>query len=111
MAQRLDDPLGLIHAEALSFALAPTLGRAEAQAEVKTLAAQARETGTPPARPRGTRASGHQSARPLGPGNAGHGTARGARLRRSRADPGGGDRARPVAKEVTTGIVNLIVSI
>ena len=47
MAQRLDDPLGLIHAEALSFALAPTLGRAEAQAEVKTLAAQARETGTP----------------------------------------------------------------
>jgi len=47
MARRLDDPLGLIHAEALSFALAPTLGRAEAEAEVKTLAAQARETRTP----------------------------------------------------------------
>ncbi|KPQ13210.1 MAG: Adenylosuccinate lyase C-terminus [Rhodobacteraceae bacterium HLUCCO18] len=47
MAQLLDDRLGLIHAEALSFALAPTLGRAEAQAQVKTLAAQARETGAP----------------------------------------------------------------
>jgi hypothetical protein len=32
MARHLDDPLGLIHAEALSFALAPALGRAEAQA-------------------------------------------------------------------------------
>ncbi len=47
MARHLDDPLGLIHAEALSFALAAALGRAEAQAEIKALAAKARETGTP----------------------------------------------------------------
>jgi 3-carboxy-cis,cis-muconate cycloisomerase len=47
MARHLDDPLGLIHAEALSFALAPALGRAEAQASVKTLAAEARGTGIP----------------------------------------------------------------
>jgi 3-carboxy-cis,cis-muconate cycloisomerase len=47
MARHLDDPLGLIHAEALSFALAPTLGRAEAQAVVKTLASEARGTGIP----------------------------------------------------------------
>jgi 3-carboxy-cis,cis-muconate cycloisomerase len=47
MARHLDDPLGLIHAEALSFALAPALGRAEAQAAVKALASKARETGIP----------------------------------------------------------------
>jgi 3-carboxy-cis,cis-muconate cycloisomerase len=47
MARHLEDPLGLIHAEALSFALAATMGRAEGQAQVKTLAATARETGTP----------------------------------------------------------------
>jgi 3-carboxy-cis,cis-muconate cycloisomerase len=47
MPRHLDDPLGLIHAEALSFALAPALGRAEAQAVVKTLAAEARGTGIP----------------------------------------------------------------
>jgi 3-carboxy-cis,cis-muconate cycloisomerase len=47
MAARAADPLGLIHAEALSFALAARLGRAEAQAQVKSLAASARETGEP----------------------------------------------------------------
>jgi 3-carboxy-cis,cis-muconate cycloisomerase len=47
MVHHLDDPLGLIHAEAISFALAPSLGRAEAQAQVKALAKQARLTGTP----------------------------------------------------------------
>jgi 3-carboxy-cis,cis-muconate cycloisomerase len=47
MAGHLGDPLGLIHAEALSFALAPTLGRAQAQDEVKALAGDARETATP----------------------------------------------------------------
>ncbi|MBF9060956.1 hypothetical protein HKCCSP123_17370 [Rhodobacterales bacterium HKCCSP123] len=47
MADRLADPLGLIHAETLSFALARAMPRPEAQAEVKRLAAQARETGTP----------------------------------------------------------------
>jgi 3-carboxy-cis,cis-muconate cycloisomerase len=46
MVHHLDDPLGLIHAEAISFALAPSLGRAEAQAQVKALAKQARLTGT-----------------------------------------------------------------
>ena len=47
MAARLSDPLGLIHAEALSFALARKLPRPEAQAEVKRLAAEARATATP----------------------------------------------------------------
>jgi 3-carboxy-cis,cis-muconate cycloisomerase len=47
MADRLDDPLGLIHAEALGFALARVLPRPEAQAEVKRLAARARAEGTP----------------------------------------------------------------
>ncbi len=47
MAARLDDALGLIHAEALSFALTATLPRAEAQAEVKRLAQEAQVTGTP----------------------------------------------------------------
>lgn len=47
MARHMGDPLGLIHAEALSFALAPALGRGEAQAVVKTLAEEARNSGTP----------------------------------------------------------------
>jgi 3-carboxy-cis,cis-muconate cycloisomerase len=47
MAARLDDPPGLIHAEALSFALARAMPRPEAQAEVKRLSAEARATGTP----------------------------------------------------------------
>lgn len=47
MAARLADPLGLIHAETLSFALARAMPRPEAQAEVKRLALAARETGTP----------------------------------------------------------------
>jgi 3-carboxy-cis,cis-muconate cycloisomerase len=47
MADRLADPLGLIHAETLSFALARAMPRPEAQAEVKRLALAARETGTP----------------------------------------------------------------
>ncbi len=46
MATRLNDPLGLIHAEALSFALTATLPRDDAQAEVKRLATQAQATGT-----------------------------------------------------------------
>lgn len=41
------DGLGLIHAEALTFLLAETLPRPEAQAAVKALAARARATGTP----------------------------------------------------------------
>jgi 3-carboxy-cis,cis-muconate cycloisomerase len=47
MAAHAADPLGLIHAEALSFALAAEMPRAEAQALVKSLAAEARETGIP----------------------------------------------------------------
>jgi 3-carboxy-cis,cis-muconate cycloisomerase len=47
MQARLADPLGLIHAETLSFALARAMPRPEAQAEVKRLTAEARETGTP----------------------------------------------------------------
>lgn len=47
MRATLDGGLGLIHAEALSFALAETLPRPEAQAAVKALAAEARATGTP----------------------------------------------------------------
>ena len=46
MAVNLSDPLGLIHAEALTFALTKTLPRPEAAAEVKRLATDARETGT-----------------------------------------------------------------
>jgi len=38
---------GLIHAEALTFALAGTLTRPEAQARVKALCREAQETGTP----------------------------------------------------------------
>ncbi|QXT38867.1 lyase family protein [Gymnodinialimonas ceratoperidinii] len=41
MAARLNDPLGLIHAEALSFALTATLRRPDAQAEVKRLTKEA----------------------------------------------------------------------
>ncbi|MGP1355237.1 lyase family protein [Roseicyclus sp.] len=47
MAARAEDPLGLIHAEALSFALAAVMPRAEAQALVKTLAEEARATRRP----------------------------------------------------------------
>jgi 3-carboxy-cis,cis-muconate cycloisomerase len=45
MAAHLNDPLGLIHAEALSFALARAMPRPEAQGEVKRLAAEAQATG------------------------------------------------------------------
>jgi 3-carboxy-cis,cis-muconate cycloisomerase len=45
MAARLEAPPGLIHAEALSFALARQMPRPEAQAEIKRLAAEARATG------------------------------------------------------------------
>lgn len=45
MAARITDPLGLIHAEALSFALTAILRRPEAQAEVKRLAKEALATG------------------------------------------------------------------
>ncbi|MBC7158329.1 MAG: adenylosuccinate lyase family protein, partial [Rhodobacteraceae bacterium] len=48
MAAGLDpDGLGLVHAEALGFALSATLPRAEAQARVRALCAEARATGTP----------------------------------------------------------------
>lgn len=47
MAARLADPLGLIRAEALSFALTATLRRPDAQAEVKRLTKEAIETGRP----------------------------------------------------------------
>ena len=47
MAARLADPLGLIHAEALSFALARQMPRPDAQAEIKRLALAARASGTP----------------------------------------------------------------
>ncbi|WP_224814381.1 lyase family protein [Hasllibacter sp. MH4015] len=47
MARHLDDPLGLIHAEALSFALAAAMPRPEAQDAIKRLAIAARETGRP----------------------------------------------------------------
>lgn len=46
MAENLSDPLGLIHAEALSFALAAHIPRPEAQAEVKALCKQALASGT-----------------------------------------------------------------
>jgi len=45
MAARLDAPPGLIHAEALSFALARAMPRPEAQAEVKRLAGVAEASG------------------------------------------------------------------
>jgi len=47
MAAGLDDGLGLIHAEALSFALAERMPRPAAQAAVKTLCQEASATGTP----------------------------------------------------------------
>ena len=47
MADNLDDPLGLIHAEALSFALAAHMTRPEAQAAVKAACKEALATGTP----------------------------------------------------------------
>ncbi len=47
MRTNIDDGRGLIYAEALSFTLARTLPRPEAQEAVKTLCAQVLETGTP----------------------------------------------------------------
>ncbi|GAB5446689.1 lyase family protein [Gymnodinialimonas sp.] len=47
MADRLNDPLGLIHAEALSFALTATLRRPDAAAEVKRLTKEALAKGRP----------------------------------------------------------------
>lgn len=47
MAANLNDPLGLIHAEALSFALAGHMPRPEAQAAVKAACKQALVSGTP----------------------------------------------------------------
>jgi len=47
MAGRLNAPLGLIHAEALSFALATHLPRPEAQARVKAACKEAVATGMP----------------------------------------------------------------
>jgi len=45
MAARLQDPLGLIRAEELSFALAAHMPRPQAQAAIKALCALAQETG------------------------------------------------------------------
>ena len=50
MAGGLDDGLGLIHAEALTFVLAHDMPRPEAQSAVTALCREARETGTPLAR-------------------------------------------------------------
>lgn len=47
MLAGLDDGLGLIHAEALTFALARQMPRPDAAAAVKALCARARDTGTP----------------------------------------------------------------
>jgi 3-carboxy-cis,cis-muconate cycloisomerase len=47
MRRLLDDGAGLIHAEALTFALARNLPRPEAAAAVNALCAEARDTGTP----------------------------------------------------------------
>ncbi|MCR9150157.1 MAG: lyase family protein [Rhodobacteraceae bacterium] len=47
MAAALDDGLGLVMAEALTFALAETLPRPEAAAAVTALCAEARDSGTP----------------------------------------------------------------
>ncbi|MBC2836417.1 lyase family protein [Paragemmobacter straminiformis] len=47
MRVQLDGGLGLIHAEALAFALAARLPRPEAQAEVKALCARALDSGLP----------------------------------------------------------------
>lgn len=50
MAGTLQAGPGLIHAEALSFALAATMPRAQAQAAVKALCREAQDSGTPLAR-------------------------------------------------------------
>ncbi len=47
MMDHIDDGLGLIYAEALSFALAGTLPRPEAQSAVKTLCLQVKSDNTP----------------------------------------------------------------
>ncbi|MEM9637611.1 MAG: lyase family protein, partial [Pseudomonadota bacterium] len=47
MAAGLEDSLGLIHAEALSFALAGKMPRPEAQSAAKTLCREATRSGTP----------------------------------------------------------------
>jgi 3-carboxy-cis,cis-muconate cycloisomerase len=47
MRAGIEDDLGLIHAEALSFALARRMPRPEAQAAVKALCKEAQATGTP----------------------------------------------------------------
>jgi len=47
MLAHIDDGLGLIYAEALSFALAKSLPRPQAQAEVKALCQQVKEQATP----------------------------------------------------------------
>lgn len=47
MAQTLESSGGMIHAEALSFALAAHMQRPQAQAETKALCRQAQETNTP----------------------------------------------------------------
>lgn len=47
MAQAFDTGLGLLHAEALSFALADHMPRPEAQAAVKTLCREVARSGTP----------------------------------------------------------------
>ncbi|PQO23227.1 3-carboxy-cis,cis-muconate cycloisomerase [Rhodobacteraceae bacterium WD3A24] len=47
MRAGLDDGLGLIHAEALSFALTDRMPRPDAQAAVKDLCLEAQESGTP----------------------------------------------------------------
>ncbi|MEJ6388118.1 lyase family protein [Gymnodinialimonas ulvae] len=46
MAARIDAGHGTLHAEALSFALAPSLGRPTAQAEIKRLMREAIDSGT-----------------------------------------------------------------
>ncbi|MDV4145774.1 lyase family protein [Shimia sp. FJ5] len=47
MAESVDDPLGLVHAEALSFALAATMTRPDAQAATKALCKEALASDTP----------------------------------------------------------------
>lgn len=47
MAESVNEPLGLVHAEALSFALAATMPRPEAQAATKALCKEALASGTP----------------------------------------------------------------
>lgn len=47
MAQSVDEPLGLVHAEALSFALAATMSRPEAQAATKAICKEALANDTP----------------------------------------------------------------